>query len=149
MTSCGGKHDADGTMLTFVRTVVALPGHFFEVIASGKEVAAITAPALAILPAAFAVPAPPDPIFAAIERHKTARSFSRAESKAVDDYFIAWREKRPVSLVTKADFDRSDAAAAGKIERAALEALHETVPQTLAGIRAFIQYTQPWSVLLK
>jgi hypothetical protein len=29
------------TMLTFVRTVVALPGHFFEVIAAGKEVAAI------------------------------------------------------------------------------------------------------------
>jgi hypothetical protein len=108
------------------------------------------APALAILPAAaLAMPAPAappivDPIFAAIERDKAAQAFRNEESKVIRDWIALQRERRPgwkkkCDRVTKADFDRADAAC--KIERESYEALLATVPMTVGGMRAFLQYT--------
>jgi hypothetical protein len=43
--------------------------------------------------------------------------------------------------VTKADFDRADAAF--KIAKEASDAMHATVPQTVGGVRALLQYANP------
>ncbi len=93
-------------------------------------------PALAILPAA---PAPDlrlddDPILAAIERHQAAERAFTATLNPVDEVYAAQHGRE----VTQADTDAF--VAAGAEEEAAIEALLETVPLTLLGVRCALAY---------
>jgi hypothetical protein len=76
----------------------------------------------------------PDPIFAAIERHKPAWATVGALSPTVDDV-AAMREGREI---TQADREASERASV--MEEHALNALLNTTPTTAAGMRTAIQY---------
>ena len=75
-----------------------------------------------------------DPIFAAIERHKAAEA---AYVAAMDPAEEAWCRQRGLEC-TPAAVAAHDAAS--KAANAAMEALIETVPTTLAGVRAALAY---------
>ena len=92
-------------------------------------VPALTGPSLAAAPS-LTLQSPPDPILAAIERHKKAFDIFADASVAADEN---------ASEANEAALARATAA-----EREALDALYQTPPQTAAGMRAavahFVEY---------
>jgi hypothetical protein len=75
-----------------------------------------------------------DPIFAAIEAHKTA--FARfGDVCELTDKVLAKKEERIIT-----DEDESRYAEANDAERAALDELLSTIPQTTAGARAALEW---------
>lgn len=75
-----------------------------------------------------------DPIFAAIERHRTAEARYCAACGLTDEV-AADRQGRTIAAADHAEFDAADSA-----EREARDALLATAPQTPSGARAAIRY---------
>jgi hypothetical protein len=89
--------------------------------------------ALAIVPIAASAETV-NPIFAALERHRAAWDAVLATADPADEV-LAWQEGRTVS---EADEAANDA------ENAAKEALMNTTPLTLAGVKAAIAHFVAW-----
>jgi hypothetical protein len=89
-------------------------------------------PALAILPAVAITATPVDPVFAAIERHKTAPKAFVVASNATDTVLA----KQQTREITQADEDAFSAAS--DVERGVLDELYATPPETFAGMRAVL-----------
>jgi hypothetical protein len=79
-----------------------------------------------------------DPVFAAIEAHRSAWG---AEMAAMDraDRVLAMKEGR---TVTPADVEAKERASGA--EKEAIAALQQTAPVTMAGLRAAIAYLIEW-----
>jgi hypothetical protein len=96
--------------------------------------AGLAAAPVAGLPAVAGAVAGNDPIFAAIERHKSAwRAF--LPTCDLTDEVLAKQQGREVSEADEAAYE-----AAGDAETEALDALVETAPTTKAGARAAIEW---------
>jgi hypothetical protein len=104
-------------------------GHTTRRAALGALAGALATPTITLFAAAL-----PDPIFAAIERHKAAWAAVGAMTRAVDEV-AAIREGREI---TQADWDASERGSA--MEEHALNAILNTAPTTAPGMRAAIQY---------
>jgi hypothetical protein len=75
-----------------------------------------------------AATATPDPVFAAIEKHKAAwAAFEAADSKGCGIIHI------PAEI-------EADSFDASQVEEEARFDMHETVPQTIAGLAAYVAY---------
>jgi hypothetical protein len=88
----------------------------------------------ALAQAGAAAPADPDPIFAAIERHKAAERAFLVTCDRTDEV-RASQEGREVTEDDEAAWD-----SARDVEEAALQALIETAPTSTAGARAAIEW---------
>lgn len=77
---------------------------------------------------------PPDPIFAAIARHKAAWDAFGIACAATDEVLAKQQGRK----ITPADIAADEAAV--EVERQALEDMIEVVPQTAAGMRAAIAH---------
>ncbi len=87
-----------------------------------------------VIPKIAARAATADPIFAAIERHKTAWRAVGALSPSIDDV-AAMRKGREVARAERDAYERASAT-----EENALDELLTTTPETAAGMRATIAY---------
>lgn len=99
-----------------------------------RQLVAASALALPVAAAAAAHADADDPIFAAIERHRRLEAeFSRV--CGITDEVAAAEEGRTITAADEQVYERvSDAADTG------LDALVETVPVTVAGVRAMLAY---------
>jgi hypothetical protein len=107
---------------------MAAGGHKTRRAALGALASALAIPKIA------AMAALPDPIFAAIERHRSTWAAVEAMAPIVDEV-AAMRKGRKV---TQADWEASERASA--MDEQALNLLLNTAPTTAAGMRAAIQY---------
>ncbi|MEA2875248.1 MAG: hypothetical protein QOF14_444 [Hyphomicrobiales bacterium] len=123
-------------------------------------VAALALPAVPLLPAVasalpspdFAsaqsgLPAPPDPIFAAIEAHVRAyRAFIAVLDALAVAETQAWHAPRGARRAAKKRLKqaRADENHFGDLESDAFESLVATVPQTLRGAAAMLAYVRAW-----
>ena len=96
--------------------------------------ASLAAAPIAGLPALALSNGAPDPIFAAIERHKAAR-LAFHDACDLTDEVRAEQEGRVISVEDEATYERISAA-----ELAALDTLAETPPRSLAGLLAALDY---------
>lgn len=78
-----------------------------------------------------------DPVFAAIERHKSAWDAFDAACSLTDNA-LARQQGREVTKADEAAFERANVA-----EQEALDGLMSTSPTTLAGMRAALEYAKP------
>jgi len=123
-------------------------------------VAALALPAIPLLPAAAAaapppdfasapsgLPAPPDPIFAAIEAHIRAyRAFIAVLDALAAAETQAWHAPRGARRAAKKRLAnaRADEKRFGDLESGAFERIVATVPHTLHGAAAMLAYVRGW-----
>ena len=101
--------------------------------------ASLAAAPVAGLPALALSEGAPDPIFAAIERHKVAWGVFN-DGCSITDEVLAEQQGRIVTPEDEATWERISAA-----EIAAMNALAETPPQTVAGLLAALDYLRAFT----
>jgi len=113
--------------------------------AQALPLAAAPAPDFAGAPSGL--PAPPDPIFAAIEAHIRAyRVFIAVLDALAVAETQAWHAPRGARRAAKKRLAgaRADEKRFGDLEAGAFESLIATIPQTLAGAAAMLAYVREW-----
>jgi len=120
--------------LTVRASATALPNSSRRLFLAAGTAAAVCATLKTAVGIAYAGAQPVDPIFAAIERHKTAwRAFS--DACGLTDEVLAEEEGREVT--------EADEAAHNAAEEAERDAFYEAIgmaPVTVAGMRALLEY---------